>query len=556
MNLLIAFTALDGINRYGRTSTLTSVLSGIVRHFNRWRLVLSIFLLVYSALLLLDLGYAAIQWDETSHLYNGLLLSRGHLQEYIQEGSFYPPLFDVTTALYFKILGLSVFSARLVAVTFGVLSVWCVFEYAYRLYGTRNALVSSVLLASMPGFIVLCRMALIETMLVFFFSISLLLFFSWLHTNNDKLLLLSGVTLGLGFLVKYQILVGGIVMLVSVFFLWRERILAKLGKFSLLLIIAGAIALPWIFFTQRYASGTLETWLYVLQVGNEERLVYSTRFPLPIFYFIEMTYPYSDIHPVSLPIYILALLGLGFWLWRRRREDKFSLIWFFVVYSVFTLIPNKNWRYVTLVFPILAVSASDFILLVWDKAKDSLRACQTSFRKTNITKVATTVFIFLVMASVLYSSRDAYLWIEMDHHVYVPVEEASRYVFEQSTLNETLIVLCESNLFNVGMVKFYLRIYDPNQRALWQYPEMPIDAYKPLFNETTLIERCEASHAKYLLLYEYDNITFFQSEFGAQKILEILLITGRFVIEAEFGDRPRRIFIISFLSTSPMRANR
>ena len=502
------------------------------------------------ALLALNVGCNAIRWDETPHLNGGLLLSRGHLQEYIQEGSRYPPLFDVTIALYFKILGLSVFSARLVAVVFGVLSVWGVFEYAYRLYGPRNALVSSVLLASMPGFIVLCRMALIETMLIFFFSISLLLFFSWMHTNNDKMLLLSGVTLGLGFLVKYQALVGSIIMLVSVFLMWRERILTKLGKFLLILIIAGSIALPWIFFTyQKDASGTLEKWLYVLQVGNEETLVYSKRFPLPIFYLIEMTYPYPDIHPISLPIYILALLGLGFWLWKRRREDKFSLIWFFVVYSVFTLIPTKSWRYVTLVFPVLAVSASDFILLIWDKVKNGLRARETRLRKMNVTKVATTVFIFLVLASVLYSSRDAYLWIKKDH-VYVPVEEASRYVVEQSTLNETVVVLCASNLFNVGMVKFYLRIYDPNQRALWQYPEFPVDAYTPLFNETTLIERSEALHVKYLLLYEYGNLTFFQSEWRAHDVLEVLLNTDRFAVDTELGTFPRRIFMMRFLSTS------
>jgi len=483
-------------------------------------------------------------------LYGGLLLNRGHLQEYTQAGSRYQPLFDVTTALYFKILGLSGFSARLVAVTFGVLSVWGVFEYAYQLYGPSNALVSSVLLASMPGFIVLCRMALIETMLVFFFSISLLLFFLWMHTNNDKMLLLSGVTLGLGFLVKYQALIGGIIMLISLFLMWRERILAKLGKFSLILIIAGAIALPWIFFTyQKDASGTLEKWLYVLQVGNEETLMYSTRFPLPIFYLIEMTYPYPDIHPISLPIYILALLGSGFWLWRRRREDKFSLIWFFVVYSVFTLIPTKSWRYVTLVFPVLAVSASDFILLIWDKVKNGLEARQISLRKKRIIAVAIPVFIFLVVTSVLYSSLNAYSWVEKNH-VHVHVEQASQYVAKRSASNEVIIVLCASNLFNIDMMKFYLQIYDPNQRALWQYPDLPVDAYTPFFNETTLIERSESLQVKYLLLYEYGNVTFFQSDWRASNVLEMLLNTDRFAVDTELGTFPRRIFIMRFLSTS------
>ena len=123
-----------------------------MRHFNRWRLILASFLLVYTIILLIELDYAAIRWDETPHLYGGLLLSRGQLQDYIQAESFYPPLFDAVTGLYFNILGPSVFSARLVAVTFGVLSVWAVFEFAYRFYGPRTALAASVLLASMPGF--------------------------------------------------------------------------------------------------------------------------------------------------------------------------------------------------------------------------------------------------------------------------------------------------------------------------------------------------------------------------------------------------------------------
>jgi len=488
-----------------------------------------------------------IQWDETPHIYGGLLLSRGHFQEYTRAGSFYPPLFDIMIAFYFKILSSSVFSARLVAVTFGVLSVWGVFEFAYRFYGPRNALLSSVLLASMPGFIWLCRIALIETMLIFFFSISLFLFFSWMHTKNDKMLLLSGIALGLGFLAKYQALVGGIVMFVSVFFLWREHILARLGKFSLILIIAGTIILPWIFFTyQQYASDTLGTWLYVLQVGSEEKLVYSTRFPIPIFYLIEITYPYPDVHPISLPIYIFALLGIGIWVFRRRLEDKFSLIWFFVVYSVFTAITNKHWRYVTPVFPILAISASDFILFIWDKAKNCLRARQISLHKKAIVKVATAIFVFLVVTSVLYSSRDAYSWVEKDH-IGVPVKEASQYVANRSTLNETIVVLCTSNLFNVNIMKFWLQIYGPNQRPLWGYPEKPVDVYIPIFNVTELIERCEALNAKYLLLYEYGYLPFFKSEMTFHDVFVMLLSTDRFVYEeVEFGEPHRRIFVISF----------
>jgi len=506
--------------------------------------------MVHAALLLLYLDYAPVRWDETPHLYGGLLLSRGQFDDYLRDSAFYPPLFDVTTALYFKIIGLSVLSARLVAVTFGLLSIWIVFEYANKLYGPRNALISSVLLASMPGFVTLCRMALIETMLIFFFSISLLLFFSWMRTNNDKMLLLTGITLGLGFLVKYQMVIGGIIILVSLFYFCKQRLAIKLSKFLLILIVAGAVIAPWFFLTyQRYASEMLRKWFYVAGVGNEERLAYSTRFPTPIFYLIEMTQPYPHRHPICFPVYVLALLGLGLWLWRRREEDKFSLITFSAVYVVFTLITSKDWRYVIPVFPILAVSASAFILFLWDKAKDRLRAPHISFREKNVTKVAASVLVLLVSVSVIYSSWEAYVWVEFDH-VNIPIDEASQYVVERVTSDEKIAVLCGGNYFSADMVEFYLLVSDPNQEQPKQYPELPVDAYKPSFNFTWLIENSETRNVKYLLLYEHGNITFYESDLKSHDVLEAMLDTNRFVVEKEFGTFPRHIYVLRFLSNS------
>jgi 4-amino-4-deoxy-L-arabinose transferase-like glycosyltransferase len=529
---------------------LTAVLSRIAQRFGRWRLVFLFFLIAYTAFLLLYLGYAAIQWDETPHLVSGLLLSRGQIQEYIQEYTFYPPLFDATTALYYIILGASVFSARLVALTFGILSVWVVFEYTYRFYGPKTALLAGILLASMPGFIILCRLALIETMLMFFFSTSLLLFFSWMRTKNDKMLLLIGVTMGLGLIAKYQVLVGGIVMLVSMLLMWRERILTKIGKFLLIAIVAVAVVLPWFFLVyQQYASETLGDWFYAIQVGNEARASYSGRFLFPIFYLIEMAYPYGHIHPISMPLYILGLFGLGFWLWRRRREDKFSLIWFFVVYGVFTLIPNKDWRYITPVFPMLAVSASDFILFMWDKIKDGLKAYKTSLRRTFIPKIAAIVFVLLMGASLVYSWGDAYSWVEYEH-IYIPIKEASQYVSENSTVNETTVVLFRENFFSADIVKFYFATHSSGERELWSYPEKPADAYAPDLDETFLIERCEALNVKYLLLYEHSDANYFGSDWKSYYVLDSLKNSGRFTCETVFGAYPHRIVIIRFMPNS------
>lgn len=214
------------------------------------------------------------------------------------------------------------------------------------------------------------------------------------------------------------------------FFVWRERVSAKLSKSLLIFIVALAFALPWIFFVQQYFSGALGTWLYVFQVGNPK-----------------------------------------------------------------------------------TVRVSQFCVLS-DRANLSL---SRSIRL-----------------------RYPYSWIKKDTF-YVPAEEASQYVAKRSALNETIVLLFASNSFSMSTVKFYLQIYDSNQRTLWQYPDTPVDAYNPLFNETALIECSEALHLKYLLLCEYDDLPYIRSELTYHKVFEILYNAGRFVLEAKFGDRPNQI---------------
>ncbi len=529
---------------------MASVLSDIVSRFDKWRLAFLVFLVAFAALMLLYLDYAPVRWDETPHLYGGLLLSRGQFDDFLRENAFYPPLFDVTTALFFKAIGVSLLSARLVAVTFGLLSLWIVYEYANKLYGPKNALLSAVLLAAMPGFVTLCRMALIETMLMFFFSISLFLFFSWMRTKKDRLLIFTGITLGLGFLVKYQIVIGGIIILISLLYFVKQRLSVKLSKFLLVLIVAGAVISPWVILIyQQYASDMLGKWIYVMGMGNEERLAYSTRFPTPIFYLIEMTQPYPHRHPIALPLYLLALAGLGLWAWRRNEGDKFSLITFATVYVIFTIITSKDWRYITLIFPLLAVSASELLVFLMDKVRDRLKMKHISFPDKNITKVAAAALAVFVGASLVYSAWEAYLWVEFDH-VNIPIDDASKYVVEGVTPDEKIIVLCGGNYFSADMVEYYLLVYDPNQEQPMQYPELPVDAYKPDFNYTYLIETSENINVKYLLLFEHGNITYYDSDLRYSDVLNAMLDTNRFTIEKELGTSPRRIFILRFLSNS------
>jgi 4-amino-4-deoxy-L-arabinose transferase-like glycosyltransferase len=528
-----------------------------IHGFKKWRLVLVLFLLIYTAILFIDLDFYSIQWDEPPHLHGGFLVSTGQFEEYIETEGFYPPMFDIVTGFFFYLFGSSIFPARVVALIFGVLTIWVVFEIANRMYGTNTAIISSLLLSSMPGFFWLSRMAMLETMLMFFFSISLLLFYSWIRSNNVKTLILASVSLGIGFLVKYQSIVIVLIMIPVLIFLSKRKIQNKLGTIFLIILITIVISLPWFISTyEKFSSEILETWFYSLQMGNESRLAYSTRFPWPIFYLIEMVWPFSNIHPISIFVYILTLFGLFFLIVRRKLEDKFLLIGFFVVYSFFTLISSKDWRYITIIFPILAIFGAEFVVSIFGMAKKRIQTPKINSSKKRFYKFFIAVFILLAVSSIVYSIWDTYLWLESEHFNY-PVREACQYVAENSTIDETTVAFFPTNYFSFGMMQFFLEIYDSGQRRLIQYPEKAVDVFKPLPNDERffislyiLIQRFELMNVKYLLLIEWETKLYFELYYDSSDVLENLIATGRFTLETEFGNFPHRMFIIRYLGDS------
>jgi 4-amino-4-deoxy-L-arabinose transferase-like glycosyltransferase len=528
-------------------SSSRSLATQLKTKINKWRLAFLAFALIYAVLVSLDLSTAPLQWDEVVHLNDGALLLRGAHE---QLNYFYPPLFDGVTMVFFKVLGVSVLSGRLVSVTFSLLSLWVVFELAYRMYDGKTALTASILLGIFPGYFWLSRVAMIETMLVFFFTASMLFFFSWLRKPQNKMLVLSGLALGLGFLTKYQMLIAAVVMIASILLLARDRLKLRFSRFTLLIITAIAVVTPWIIISYNaYASEMLNNWAYALQVGNPEKSLYSARFPLPVFYLIEMTWPYNDVHPISLLIYIVSLLGLGLFAWRRKREDKFLLAWFIVVFVFFTLIPNKHWRYVLPLFPVLAISAASFIFFFYEKTKRTWTG-NISINKKRAVKVAAGVFTVFLAVGVVFSVKDAYDGVAQ-YQIQIDIEGATKYACNSLNQNESIMLLCPFNLFNQDMVRFYLWADGTRKNKVCQYPELPVDTYTPNFNITEFIDLCKKDNVKYVFTYEYGGVVpYFNTTLNLQQIYMMLYDSGNFSHiseEATFGSNPRRIFILTFL---------
>ena len=515
---------------------------------NKWRLAFLVVAVAYGIILLLNLTNQPMNWDEITHLNGALYLNSGLYGKFVSN-AFYPPLFDIVTSASFSMFGVSLFAARLVPAFFSILSLWAVFELAYSMYGEKVALLSAVLLAVMPGYFWLSRMSLLETMLDFFFVVALLFFFRWIQNRKDRNLVLSGLAVGLGFLTKYQMMAAGLVMVLSILFLLRGQFKRAFSRFALVVVAAVLVVVPWFIAAyQVYASGIFSQWLYALQVGNPERSVYSLRYPSPIFYLIEMVWPYNTIHPISLFLYVIGLAGLGYLAYRHTKGDKYVLIWFISVLVFFTLIANKEWRYVLPLFPALAISAAVLVLFLYGKLDGAWRR-QVSVNKKRAVKVAAGIFVVLMAGAVVYSVNDAYFTVSY-YNINIELEPATRYAVTHMDSNESIMVLCPFNFFSSDMVKFYLW-QDGNQTIqTYQYPTMPVDTYTPTFNLTEFIGLCKQNHVKYVFTYEYGGtVTYYNTTLNLQQIFEQLYASGNFSQisdQATFGANPRRIFILTF----------
>ncbi len=520
---------------------------------NKWRLIFLCFAVIYAYLATLSLGFMSPQWDEMPHLYGALLLTRGQTQSYLTTYGYYPPLLDILTAGYIRLFGATAVAGRLVSVTFALLALWAVFEFCKKIYGPRNALIASILLGTMPGFFWLSRITLLETMLIFFFTLVMLFFYSWITENKNKALLLSAVALGIGILAEYEILVAAVAMVISVLFFCRKKLKISMTKLIILLIIVAVVAAPWfIMVFQADGATKFQTLEYVIQSGDQNRPVYSNRFFTPVFYLIEMTWPFNGVpvNPISLPIFILGLCGLGLFAYRRKKQDVFLLTWFMAVYVFFTLIPNRQWRYVTPLFPILAISAACFIMFLYGQIQ-AWKPQHMGLGRERYRKLAGALFLVLVASTVFYSGYNAYQMTARDE-IGIPIQQATDYLAGHMTQNQSAVIVCAFNLLDQDMFRFYLPA-NMSEYQIWQYPELAVDAYTPNFNVTEFVNLCEQNNVKYIILYDYGaNTQFYNTTLTYANILQMIFATGRFGVPTDqpfFGQMPNRLFLVRFNQT-------
>ena len=489
------------------------------------------YLSILIGFIILNLPNTPIRWDEAAHLDNGLFLKLGMFNSF-SKNLFYPPLYDVLTFLSYSLFGVSVVSARIVDAFFSVLLLWVVFEFTDKAYDGKTALLASVFLGLMPGYFAVSHVVMLETIMIFFFTLSILFFYLWIQTNKSKMLIFTAITLILGFFAKYQVVVAILVMFIAVLILSRSRLTKPFSKKSYVAIIL--VLLATVAYLIISLHSYIEMWLNVIAMSNTD-----SQTIIPTFYLTETQSIYSTIHPISLFTYILGFVGFGVFAIRRQKPDKLFLIWFITVFVFYTLIPNKNWRYVIPFYPVLAISAAVFVIVTYTKLRS---------RKKTLAKISALILIAFTCVSLLQSVNDNITWINFGKTPFT-LEQAVDYAITHDNSNQSIMVLCPDNLFSQGIIQFYLLKDGGPQIRLYSYPWSTI--IDPTFNITTLISRCKQYDVKFLFTTDYggNNVSWFNSTLTLMDIYAQLYNSGNFTQitpEQTFGQSPRSIYILNF----------
>ncbi len=355
------------------------------KHLVLLTLLLTVHIIVNIVWLSLDLTPPS--WDPSVHLQNSVVLYRGifdpqfSFSRWITLSSYYPPLLYIATFPFYMFRGISEDHAVLVNLLFLTILILSTYKLGRRLFDSRTGLLASAIVSFYPIVFGLSRQYYIDFALTCLIPASLACLDSAFRRN--KHILLCGLLLGMGMLVKWTF----ILFFIGPFIL---EILGRIRSSPGRVIMTSLTVL---------AIGVLIASIWYLP--NAENLIRSagvTGFDLPSakgrpellspeslrYYLTVVINQY-----MFLPSFFLFLLGWTSACVRRPSRLLLSAFWLIVPYAAFTLIHEKEVRYLMPVLPILACFSASFI---------------TSFRKGGIRKPLSNALMVFMLAQFLFIS--------------------------------------------------------------------------------------------------------------------------------------------------------
>lgn len=264
-----------------------------------------------------------------------------------------PPLSYWTTAIFFKIFGISDYTARLTPAVYGTLSLMLAFLLGRAMWTGRAGFFTGICLASSVMFVLLSRILLVDMLLCF--GIVLAIYGLWGITQGNRWGTYAFWTgCAIGFLTK-GLLGPGLAGMASVLYLvisGQYRMLVRLFDWRGMALFA-VLVLPWLIAATVLEDGFIKYFFWDEQFGRLATNAHQRHEPF---------YYYFGIVPAAFTPWIV-LLPWAIWktwpgaAWRssENRPWLLSVVWFGSYFVFLTLSQSKMLHYALPMMPPLAL---------------------------------------------------------------------------------------------------------------------------------------------------------------------------------------------------------
>ncbi len=260
-----------------------------------------------------------------------------------------PPLIFWLTRQVYKMSGVGEWQARIASAVLGLMSVALVMLFGWHFISMGTGVLAALIMLGTPHFVKISKMGQLDVPVGFFIAVSLVSFY--IGKKNPLCFLLSGFFTGLAILTKWSVGFLSPIAQVMLVLLPGYRLIIKNKLWWLSFLVTLLVCAPWIIqqylqYGDIFAAHFLGS--KILESVNSEIAGHGGS----VFYYVTKilreSRPWCFIFPISIAFGIVQSL-------KNNRMADFLLVWFFVVFIVFSLAKTKLHWYIQPVYPPLAL---------------------------------------------------------------------------------------------------------------------------------------------------------------------------------------------------------
>lgn len=327
-------------------------------------LYLVVFVVFLTTIKSINLLSQPLYLDEGLYIFWAKLFSSSSGFAYVSMQDGKTPLFMWIVAYFHQYLGTFLFTARFISVVSGSVTVLSWAIITYKLFGTRTTVFFCILMAASPYMFLVDRMALVDSMMVGFASVSFLWLF--LARKTVILVLASGIFLGLSYLTKSSAKMF-LVVHILVGACWVLE-LFKQSKKQAIALSVGLVVLVFVYFEiQGYLHiGAYQFWAQM--AIKEAQLTYSSTeaisnlLSIHFWDMLRLNLEYLSVYALS----ALILAGVGMWRVFCGQKNYWLIIYPVAIFFAIAIFGKVNAsRYLYSMIPSLMVLSSVGAVFLW-----------------------------------------------------------------------------------------------------------------------------------------------------------------------------------------------